>query len=343
MSARSGILAGGNWIIDKLKVIDTYPAQDALANILSETVGNGGSPFNVLMDLAKMGAPFPLAGIGLIGDDANGKWIAGQCRENGIDAEELRVHPTAPTSYTNVMTVRGTGRRTFFHQRGANAFLDDGHFEFKENTAKIFHLGYLLLLDKMDGPDAGYGTVAARTLYRATAAGYKTSIDVVSEDGDRFPRIVLPALRHVDYCILNEFELGRTTGVAVHTPQGIDLKALRAAAQSLLDAGVREWVIVHFPEGGCALGRDGKLRYQGSLQVPQDALVSTVGAGDAFAAGVLYGLHQETPIEEALRIGACAAASCLYGAGTSDGILSLDGCLGLAKKFGYRPSPVLAD
>ena len=67
MSRRQGILAGGNWIVDNLKVVDTYPQQDALANILSETIGNGGSPFNVLVDLARLGASFPLAGIGLVG------------------------------------------------------------------------------------------------------------------------------------------------------------------------------------------------------------------------------------------------------------------------------------
>jgi sugar/nucleoside kinase (ribokinase family) len=82
MSARSGIIAGGNWIIDRLKIVDVYPEQDALANIISESVGNGGSPFNVLVDLARLGASFPLAGIGLIGDDANGKWITEQCKEN---------------------------------------------------------------------------------------------------------------------------------------------------------------------------------------------------------------------------------------------------------------------
>ncbi len=336
MSDRSGIIAGGNWIVDKLKVIDTYPAQDALANIVSESVGNGGSPFNILVDLAKLGAPFPLAGVGLIGNDANGEWIAEQCRLHGIDAAGLRVHPDAPTSYTDVMTVQATGRRTFFHQRGANAFLGDGHFGFEEKTAKIFHLGYLLLLDQLDRPDPEFGTVAARTLSRATQAGYKTSIDVVSEDGARFPRIVLPALRHVDYCILNEFELGRTTGIEVRPPEGVDPRALFAAAQRLLDAGVREWVIVHFPEGACALGRDGKRHSQGSLQVPQTGIASTVGAGDAFAAGVLYGLHQESPIEEALRNGVCAAASCLGGTGTSNGILPLKECLGLAAKFGFR-------
>ena len=61
---RSGIIAGGNWIVDHLKIIDAWPTQDALASILAESSGNGGSAYNVLKDLALLGAPFPLTGIG---------------------------------------------------------------------------------------------------------------------------------------------------------------------------------------------------------------------------------------------------------------------------------------
>lgn len=335
-SARSGILAGGNWIVDKLKFIDTYPQQDALANILAESVSNGGSPFNVLVDLARLDAPFPLAGVGLVGADADGRWVAGRCAAHQIHAGQLHTHATAPTSYTEVMVVQATGRRTFFHQRGANAFLDDEHFDFDSRPMKIFHLGYLLLLDRLDGPDAEFGTVAARLLHRARKSGYRTSLDVVSEDSHRFAGLVLPALRQVDYCFLNEFELERTTGVKIRQPDGIDLAALQAAAQQLIEAGVREWVIVHFPEGACALGRTGGLRVQASLNLPQSEIVSAVGAGDAFAAGALFGLHEEAAIETVLQFGVCAAAACLRGAGTSDGVGRLLECIQLKKTFGLR-------
>jgi sugar/nucleoside kinase (ribokinase family) len=336
MSGRSGILSGGNWIVDKLKFIDTYPQQDALANILTESIGNGGCPFNVLIDLAKLGAKFPLAGVGLVGEDGDGQWIRGQCGEHGIDASQLRTHPSAHTSYTDVMTVQSTGRRTFFHQRGANAFLDAEHFDFATGNAKIFHLGYLLLLDRLDQPDAEFGTVAARVLHAAGENGCKTSLDVVSEDSQRFAELVLPALRHVDYCIMNEFEAERTTGIKTRRDDAIDIDALEKVSRQLLDAGVREWVILHFPEGSSAMGRDGVLRRQGSLRVPQSEIVSTVGAGDAFAAGVLYGLHEEVAIETALQYGVCTAAACLSAAGTSHGILPLENCLKLGEKFGFR-------
>ena len=116
---RSGIIAGGNWLIDHVKVIDVWPEQDSLATILEESWGNGGGPYNVLKDLAKLGAEFPLEGIGLVGEDASGERIREDCRAHGIDVRQLRTTREAPTSFTDVMTVAATRRRTFFHQRGA--------------------------------------------------------------------------------------------------------------------------------------------------------------------------------------------------------------------------------
>ena len=344
-TSRTGILAGGNWIVDAVKIIDTWPQQDALANILSTAKGTGGSPFNVLVDLALMGAEFPLEAAGLVGADENGKWIVERCTELGIETRALNRTDAAPTSYTDVMTVQQNGRRTFFHARGANALLDSCHFEFAEPGPGIFHLGYLLLLDKLDGPSATHGTVAAEVLARAQEAGLKTSIDVVSEDSDRFAKIVLPALKHVDVCIMNEFEAGRVTRRRIRVGDahsgapgvaGLDRTELRAAMQQLLDAGVRERVIVHFPEGGCALGRDGAWHEHGSVQLPGDYIKGAAGAGDAFTAGVLLGWHEGKPVEEWLRIGVCAAAANLSDETCTGGLKPLAECLALGERFGFR-------
>ena len=115
---------------------------------------------------------------------ANTSWQ--NCRQHKIDIRHLGTTPKAPTSYTDVMTEQGHGRRTFFHARGANALWRGDDLDFKKINARIFHLGYLLLLDALDEPDAKYGTKAARLLAAAQAAGIKTSVDVVSEDSDRF-------------------------------------------------------------------------------------------------------------------------------------------------------------
>jgi len=336
MSNRIGILAGGNWIVDAVKIVDVWPREDALANILSESRGTGGSPFNVLVDLALLGAPFPLEAAGLVGDDGHGRYILDTCAHLGIRSSQLKITSEAPTSYTDVMTVKATGRRTFFHARGANALFGPQHLDFSHSQARIFHLGYLLLLDGMDLPCPEYGTVAAGVLARAQAAGLKTSIDVVSEDSERFGRIVLPALKYTDYCIMNEFEAGRVTGHSIRTASGLDFAALRMSMETLLQAGVRERVLVHFPEGGCALGRDGDWVQHGSVVLPEGYIKGAAGAGDAFTAGVLLGWHDGLPVPEQLRLGVCAAAANLAEETCTGGLRSTAECLALGEKYGFR-------
>jgi sugar/nucleoside kinase (ribokinase family) len=96
------------------------------------------------------------------------------------------------------MTEQATGRRTFFHNRGANALWRGDDLDFRKIKARIFHMGYLLLLDALDEPDKQLGTKGAALLAAAQNAGFKTSVDVVSEDSDRFSKVVIPALKYVD-------------------------------------------------------------------------------------------------------------------------------------------------
>ncbi len=336
MTPKAGILAGGNWIIDHVKIIDTWPAQDALANILSSSEGTGGSPYNILVDLALLGAAFPLEAVGLVGNDSDGKRILAHCQQLGIESRQMQTVESAPTSYTDVMTHQASGRRTFFHARGANALLDAQHFNFSTTHAKIFHLGYLLLLDRLDGPSPTHGTIGAKVLARAQAAGMKTSIDLVSEDSERFAQVVLPALRHVDVCIMNEFEAGRVTGRQIRIGDLLDRKALRQAMACLLEAGVRERIVVHFPEGACALGPDGLWSEHGSVSLPDGYIKGAAGAGDAFTAGFILGWHNGASVEESLRMGVCAAAANLSEETCTGGMKSLADCLQIGARYGFR-------
>ena len=335
---RSGILAGGNWIVDHLKIIDVWPTQDALASILTESNGNGGSPYNVLKDLSCLGAPFPLSGVGLIGDDKNGESILADCRAHRIDTTQMHRTAAAATSYTDVMTVQATGRRTFFHQRGANALLAPECFDFTRTKARIFHLGYLLLLDRLDALSAGGQTGAAEVLRRARAAGLRTSLDCVSDHSDRFRSVAAPALPHVDYFFANDYEAEKLTGIALRKDERIAPDAVRAAARSLLDAGVQSWVFVHFVEGALAASRTEEF-WQPSLRVPPHHIKGACGAGDAFAAGVLYGLHEEWSKSECLRLGVCAAAASLYDPRCSASIEPVQECWKLAETLGFNAPP----
>ena len=304
---RKGIISAGNWVIDKVKILDCLPDRGMLGSILEETTGTGGAPYNVLIDLAKMKVRFPLFAAGVIGNDENGDHILNDLKKHNIDSSYMQQTYHAPTSYTDVMTEKTTGDRTFFHCRGANALLDVSHFEKIESPARIFHLGYLLLLDKLDMPDKQYKVVSARVLNMLQQKGFKTSVDVVSESGDRFKKLVTPALKYVDYLIINEIEAGRITELTIRKKNGIDGKNLQKAAEQLLKAGVKELVVIHFPEGAFAINNRGESIFVSSFVVDKKEIKGTVGAGDAFAAGMLYAIHESLPLDEALRFANASA------------------------------------
>ena len=335
-SPRSGLLAGGNWIIDHVKILDGWPPQDALANIRSESWGNGGSPYNILKDLAKLGAGFPLAGIGLVGDDDDGKRILADCRAHGIDTAQLLQTPDAPTSYSDVMTDGMTGRRTFFHQRGANALLGPVHFDFSKTQAKIFHLGYILLLDRLDALENGQPR-ACDVLRRARAAGLLTSLDCVSENSDRFHAVVKPALPEVDILFVNDFEAEQLTGLTLGRGSALSRAIVERAAHSLLTLGVRQHVILHFPEGACAASVKGDVVWQPAVRVPPALVTGTAGAGDAFAAGCLLALHDEKPLAAALELGVCAAAASLLHPACSESVPRAAEALAFGRMHGFHP------
>lgn len=340
MTASPGLIGAGNWIVDTTKIINVYPSQDTLAHIESEQKNNGGGAFNVLVDLARLGADFPLHALGLIGHDAAGDWIVDHCRALGIDTEFLARHKSAPTSYTDVMTAQSTGRRTFFHQRGANRYLGPEHFPWDKMKGGIFYLGYLLLLDTMDTPDPEHGTVAAGVLKAAGQRGLYRVVDLVSVERPDYSDIVNPSLPEIDVLICNELEASRVTGVPVRDSKGKHLAAgLQEAARTLLDRGVRQGVVIHLPEGAYARSSGGEETWQGSVKLPAEKIVGAAGAGDAFAAGLLLGLSTQSGMQQNLIMGVCAAAACLRDATTSGGVPQLADCLALGTEHGYLDFP----
>jgi sugar/nucleoside kinase (ribokinase family) len=334
VDSRSGVLAAGNWIVDHIKVIDVYPYEQSLANIRQEYQNNGGAPFNVLKNLARLGAQFPLKGFGLIGDDNDGAWIKEECARHRIEIAGLRSTPAERTSYTEVMSVASTGRRTFFHQRGANAAFDVEHVDLAGSKEKMFHLGYLLLLDKLDLVGSDGMTGAARLLRSAKESGLITSVDTVSEDNSRFSDVILPSLPYVDYLFMNEFEAGRCSGVDLSSDVP-ELSALRSAAGYFVQAGLTGWLFIHFPRGVFAFSSEGEEIIHGAVRMPRNEIVSTVGAGDAFAAGTLWGIHNDMDLHQSIQLGVCTAATCLQDVSCSDGIMNHRDCVKLGHSYSF--------
>lgn len=322
---RRGILAVGNLIVDKSHRIPLYPPESLLAVIHESSSSTGGGPANVLFDLARVDPDLPLAIAGLVGDDDDGRFFRGECQARGVDSSRIGVIGDRPTSFTLVMVSEAHATRTFFHSHGANARLGLDHFRSIEGSARIAHLAYLLLLAGLDLPDGEYGSAGAHALAILRAKGFRTSLDVVSDpDPDRYRRLVVPALPHTDYLVVNDHEAACLTGTASATAGGeVDWDRALAQALRLLELGVNELVAVHFPDGAVAVNRRGERCRQPSYRVPKAEVVSALGAGDAFCAGVLYGIHQGEPLDACLRLGVALAHFNLFSASATGGAVPL--------------------
>jgi sugar/nucleoside kinase (ribokinase family) len=320
-----GIVIAGNIVVDTIKKIDSYPSTGMLCSILSVSRTTGGSVPNMGIDLKRMDPELNVLGVGLVGSDANGEYALDAMVTSGMDVSRIQRLPDEITAFTDVMTDSGTNERTFFHARGANAKFGLEHIHFNSlKDCSIFHIAYALLLDTMDSPDAEYGTVMAKVLYEASRRGMVTSMDVVSEQGDRFARIVTPSLKHCDYLIVNEIESSRICGIPSRDGSGKIISAnIGPICSALLNMGVRRLVAVHAPEGGWCMEKDGKLTFRPSLKLPDGFIKGTVGAGDAFCAGMLYALNAGWSIEKALDTGS-AAAACVLGNQGGLGVRSMD-------------------
>ena len=330
---KDGIAIAGNLIVDFVKEIDTYPSEGMLSNISNVQMSVGGCVTNTAIDLAKIDGTLHVEALGMVGDDGNGQYVTEMLKSHGIDTSGVKVNKDTVTSFTDVMTVSGTKARTFFHARGANAVYSFEDIDFDSIQSRFFHIGYALLLDGFDAPDPEYGTVMAKALAYARQKGLKTSMDVVSEDSDRFAAIVTPSLKYCDNLVINEVEASLICRTPVRRDGVLDKDALRTVCGKLLDAGVGERVVIHAPEAACALDRGGSFVVASSLRLPAGYIKGTVGAGDAFCAGVLYSIYRDYSIEDALAFGAGAAACSLSELNATDGMKNVKEICSLIEQY----------
>ena len=339
MRNRDGIVIGGTLVLDWVKTVDTFPSEGTLSYILDVHRSTGGCPTNNSINLKVLDPDLSVSVIGAVGDDEDGAYIVNKLRRHGIDVSGICTTSKQPTCSTDVIAAKDSGQRTFFHYRGANSQwgFEDIPFE-RYSNFKIVQIGYILVLDKMDEQDPEYGTVMAKTLARFQQMGLKTSVDVVSENSDRFAQKVIPALKYVDYLILNEFEAGKTVGIELRGDDDELLGGrLRETAEKLLESGNSELVVIHMPEGGYGLTRTGEEIKVPSYLLDTRDITGSVGAGDAFCSGVLYGLLKEMHLKKALELGTTMAACNLFSPTASGGAVSLEDAYKKMSAYQLRP------
>jgi sugar/nucleoside kinase (ribokinase family) len=330
---RKGICVAGNMIVDILYSVQGLPQPGELTSITGIQRTTGGALCNVIGDLAIMDSSLPLTALGRIGSDSEGDFILETLKAHkNIDLSMIKRE--GKTSFTAVMADEISKERTFFHYRGANAAFCENDINWDKIPSALLHIGYILLLDALDEEDGEYGTKMARLLCHARERGIKTSLDVVSEAGSRFSRIVPPALKYTDYCIINEVEAGQITGIKLRDEKGALLSAsIPKVLEAIRGFGVAEWAVIHCPEGGYGLDQNGDYAESPAVDLPPAAIKGKVGAGDAFCAGTLYAAMQSASLKDALELGNAAAAASLTQPGAVEGMMKAEDLKKLRASF----------
>ncbi|MDO4547747.1 MAG: carbohydrate kinase family protein [Clostridia bacterium] len=313
-----GIVVAGDIVLDVLKVITRFPERNGLVRIIDKSFSLGGAVSNTGRDLACLDPGLKVSLAGMIGEDAEGDEILREfSRYKNIDTS--RVIRKGQTSFTDVLTENDTRVRTFLFYGGSNDIFDYSDIDVKNLDCDLFHIGYILLLNALDAEDEVYGTHMARLLHDVQQMGIPTSVDVVSEVGDRYKVKVPPALKYTDYFIVNEIESGKTVGIDLRGENDeLLVDRIPEVLARLRRMGVRRWIVIHSPEGGFGLDENDNYVQLPSPELPRGFIVGTVGAGDAFCAGVLLAAYNGCSLEQGIADGIATATMSLKGAGASD-------------------------
>jgi len=288
--ARHGMTKGGMALIDEAQAHAIY------AEMGSAIEASGGSAGNTIAGVASFGGKG--AFIGKVKDDEFGRIYR-------HDLSSLGVHFATPPASDGPATARCLVLVTDDAQRTMNTHLgacvdltpDDIDADLVAASAITYLEGYLF-----DPPLAKEAFRKAATIARG--AGRKVALTLsdsfcVHRYKDEFKALIRD---HIDILFANESEIE-----ALYDSRDIAAAAADLAAQ--LDIAA----ITMSEKGSLIASGTERVRVPAA---PIDTLVDTTGAGDLYAAGLLYGFSRHLPFAECGRLGSIAAAEVIqhYGA-----------------------------
>ena len=265
--------------------VDDPPTPGTLAFVDAIEVHAGGCALNTASALAAFGLRSSV--VGKVGRDLFGDFLLGVLEERGLSRTGVLRDERVGTSAT-VVLVESTGERTFLHVPGANAALAPNELDpGRLYAGRALHLAGALVMERLDGEP--FAAIAGE----ASRRGLLTSLDTVWDATGRWSRLE-PCLPHLDLVMPSLAEGQALSGAT--DAAGI--------AAWLRERGVRNVLVTMGPAGCYASGED----FEGHVAAPSVRALDSTGAGDAFAAGVLYGALAGWPLEQSARLGCAAGA-----------------------------------
>lgn len=248
----------------------------------------GGTAANVATWLSQAGGSARI--VGVVGDDVWGKEFQRHLASFDIDVR-VTTSPTQPTGAV-VALCHPDGERSFFPDARANSELSQisPSDNMWENVSCLYMSGYTLL-------NPASRAWALKLMHSARERNVKVVLDPASSG----PLTDIPLhelqewLAAADVLLPNEQELEVLERKLPRSEWGVSqVITKRGERGALVETRARAW----------------------DLAAPVVQIVDTIGAGDAFAAGLLSGLSEDQPLEQAAEraIKVAAAAVSIRGA-----------------------------
>lgn len=268
----------------------------------------GGSAANTIYGLARLGVNTGF--IGIVGDDINGKILLKDFEKVGVDIRQIKVKPKAKTGLATCVSDK-LNFRSIRVTPGANSLLimDDIDLGYI-NQAEIFHISSFV-------DDTQFEVLLK--LVKKLGSSVKISFSPGALYATKGLQALTPILARTHILFINESEMRQLTGdfdsgakrcidlgchiVVVTLGQGSIYKTVMAV--SYIRTAKREYVIKPADR---------------SMISAEDS----IGAGDAFAAGFLYGLLKGKQLEECGRLGDIVARFSLLKTGAREGLPTLN-------------------
>lgn len=276
---------------------------DAVVDLLPDGEGRllqcpGGAPANVAVGIARLGGHS--AFIGRVGDDPFGRFLRQTLIREKVDVEWMHFDPLHRTS-TVVVDLDESGERsfTFMVRPSADLFLTQEDLPgFKEGD--WLHVCSIALSAEPSR------TTTFQAMDAIKAAGGYVSFDPnirpdLWQDDNQLRECLMQAMRKADVVKLSVEELTFLSG----------LDELEPALALVVSQSQSPLVLVTKGKEGVVAWHNGTLTAYSAAPVVS---VDTTGAGDAFVAGLLYGLVNHTGdlpaiLTRAQRCGALATTS----------------------------------
>lgn len=264
-------------------------------------VGPGGAAANVAMGMARLGSR--AAFVGAVGDDAPGIRFSEDMRSAGVDTSHLHVMAGQSTSLA-CMFETPDGEYEFYVCPGTRSIpsrcLPGGYVR----SARILYVtGHVLTEEES----------TCETMLGAMATAREGGVTVALDPGKFWLNPALEsriheAVKRTDIILPNRVEAEMLTG----------RRCPRDAARELLEAGIGI-VAVTMGDRGCLAACGDRVIEQAAFRSGTGS-GSAVGAGDAFASGMLHSYLAKESLEEMAAFANAAAAIKIGTPGAAEGM-----------------------